>query len=76
MRLLPGKEEEEEDKQEEEEEETKEEEKEDKQEEKEQNIIQMEKLNMKVILLMMYMKEMENIYLKMVNILQQNLKMV
>ena len=37
--------------------------------EKEQNIIQMEKLNMKVILLMINMKEMEKIFGKMVNII-------
>ena len=43
--------------------------------EKEHNFIQMEILNMKVIILMMNMKEMENIYRKMVNIIQDNLKM-
>ena len=43
--------------------------------EKEQNIIQMEILNMKVILLMMNMKEMENLFVKMVNIIQENGKM-
>ncbi len=37
--------------------------------EKEQNIMQMGKLNMKVILLMINMKEMENIFGKMVNII-------
>ena len=44
--------------------------------EKEFNIIQMEKLNMKVIMLMMKEKEMENIFGKMMNIIQDNLKMV
>ena len=37
--------------------------------EKEHYIIQMEILNMKVILLMMNMKEMENIFMKMVVII-------
>jgi hypothetical protein len=40
------------------------------------NIIKMEKLNMKVILLMVNMKEMENIIGKMVNIILEYLKMV
>ena len=44
--------------------------------EKEQNIMQMGKLNMKVILLMINMKEMENIFGKMMNIIQDNGKMV
>ena len=44
--------------------------------EKELNIIQMEKLNMKVILLMINVKEMENIFGKMVNIIQVNLKII
>ena len=44
--------------------------------EKEQNIIQMEILNMKVILLMIKKKEMENIFLKVVNIMQVNGKMI
>ena len=44
--------------------------------EKELNIIQMEKLNMKVIILMVKEKEMENIFLKMVNIILDNGKMV
>ena len=43
--------------------------------EKEHIIIQMEILDMKVIMLMMNMKEMENIFGKMVNIIQDNLKM-
>ena len=43
--------------------------------EKEYYIIQMEILNMKVILLMIKEKEMENIFGKMVNIIQDNLKM-
>ena len=43
--------------------------------EKEQNIIQMEILNMKVIGLMINLKEMENIFVKMVIIIQDNLKM-
>jgi len=37
--------------------------------EKELNIIQMEILNMKVIILMVNLKEMENIFIKMVNII-------
>ena len=44
--------------------------------EKENIIIRMEILNMKVILLMVNMKEMENIFMKMVNIIQDNGKMV
>ena len=44
--------------------------------EKELNIIQMEILNMKVIILMINMKEMENILGKMEIIIQDNLKMV
>ena len=44
--------------------------------EKELNIIQMERLSMKVIILMVKEKEMENIFGKMVNIIQANLKMV
>ena len=43
--------------------------------EKEKNIILMEILNMKVILLMMIMKATDNIFGKMVNIIQANLKM-
>ena len=43
--------------------------------EKEKNIILMETLNMKVILLMMIMKATDNIFGKMVNIMQANLKM-
>ena len=43
--------------------------------EKEKNIIQMEKLNMKVILKIIYMKDMENIFMKVVIIIQDNLKM-
>ena len=43
--------------------------------EKEKNIMQMEKLNMKVIILMIKQNEMENIYGKMVNIIQVNGKM-
>ena len=43
--------------------------------EKEKNIIQMEKLNMKVILKIIYMKDMENIFMKVVIIIQANLKM-
>ena len=39
---------------------------------KEQNIIKMEKLNMMAILLMINMKVMENIFLKMVNIILDN----
>ena len=42
---------------------------------KEQNFIQMEIFNMKVIGLMMNMKEMESIFMKMVNIIQDNGKM-
>ena len=44
--------------------------------EKELNIIQMEILNMKVIGLMVKQKEMENIFQKMVYIIQENGKMV
>ena len=44
--------------------------------EKELNIIQMEILNMKVIILMMKEKEIENIFGKMVLILLDNRKMV
>ena len=44
--------------------------------EKEHIIIQMEKLNIKVILLIINMKEMENIFGKMVNIIQVNLKII
>ena len=44
--------------------------------EKELNIIQMEILNMKVIGLMINLKEMEKNFLKMVNIIQANIKMV
>ena len=44
--------------------------------EKEKNIIKMEILDMKVILLMVNMKEMENIFMKMVNIIQVNGKMI
>ena len=43
--------------------------------EKEQNIIQMEILNMKVIGLMIKEKEMENIFIKVVNIMKDNGKM-
>ena len=43
--------------------------------EKEKNIIRMKILNMKVILLMINMKEMENIFGKMANIIQVNGKM-
>ena len=43
--------------------------------EKEQNIMQMEILNMMVIGLMIKEKEMENIFGKMVNIIQVNGKM-
>ena len=43
--------------------------------EKEQSIIRMEIFNMKVIGLMIKEKEMENIFGKMVNIIQVNLKM-
>ena len=43
--------------------------------EKEQNIIQMEILNMNMIILMINMKDMENIFMKMVNIIKDNLKM-
>ena len=39
-------------------------------------IIQMEVLNMKVILLMIKKKEMENMYGKMENIIQDNGKMI
>ena len=42
--------------------------------EKEQNIMQMEKLNMKVIILIINLKEMEKVFGKMVNIIQVNLK--
>ena len=44
--------------------------------EKELNIIQMEILDMKVIILMVNLKEMENIFIKMVYIIQDNGKMV
>ena len=44
--------------------------------EKEYYIIKMEIFNMKVIGLMIKVKEMENIFGKMVNIIQDNLKMV
>ena len=44
--------------------------------EKEQNIIKMGILNMMVIILMIKKKEMENIYLKMVRIIQVNLKII
>ena len=44
--------------------------------EKEKNIIQMEIYYMKVILLMVNLKEMENIFMKIENIIQDNLKMV
>ena len=44
--------------------------------EKELNIIQMEILNMKVIGLMINLKEKENIFGKMVNIIQVKRKMV
>ena len=44
--------------------------------EKEYIIIQMEILNMMVILLMMHMKEKENIFPKMVNIMQENIKII
>ena len=40
--------------------------------EKELNIIQMEIFNMKVILLMVNLKEMENIIMKMVDIILEN----
>ena len=40
--------------------------------EKEQNIMKMEILNMKVILLMIIMKDMENIFVKMVIIILDN----
>ena len=43
--------------------------------EKEHTIIQMEIFNMKVIGLMVKEEEMENIFGKMVNIIQDNLKM-
>ena len=43
--------------------------------EKEKYIIQMEIFYMKVIILMIKEKEMENIFVKMVNIIQVNLKM-
>ena len=43
---------------------------------KEYYIIKMEILNMKVILLMINLKEMENIIGKMVNIILDNIKMV
>ena len=43
--------------------------------EKEQIIIKMEILNMKVILLMINLKEMENIFGKMVDIILENIKM-
>ena len=44
--------------------------------EKEHNIIQMEIFNMKVILLMVNLKEMVNIIMKIKNILLENIKMV
>ena len=44
--------------------------------EKEHIIIQMEKLNMKVIGLMIKEKEMENIFMKMEIIIQENSKMI
>ena len=44
--------------------------------EKELNIIQMEKLYMKVIGLMINLKEMEKNFLKMMNTTQVNIKMV
>ena len=44
--------------------------------EKEQNIIQMEKLNMKVNFLMVTEKEMENIFGKILKLIQDNLKMI
>ena len=44
--------------------------------EKEKNIMKMEILNMKVIMIMINMKDMENMYGKMVNIIQENGKMV
>ena len=44
--------------------------------EEENIIIKMEILNKKVIMLMVNMKEMENMYWKMVNIIQENLKMI
>ena len=44
--------------------------------EKEYIIIQMKRLNMKVIILMVNSKEMENIFMKKVNIIQDNGKMV
>ena len=44
--------------------------------EKEHDIMQMIKLNIKVIGLMTKEKEMENIFGKMVNIIQVNIKMV
>ena len=44
--------------------------------EKEKNIIQMEILSMKVIILMVKQKEMENIFMKTVNIILANLKMI
>ena len=43
--------------------------------EKEHIIIQMEKLSMKVIILMIKEKEMENIFGKMVYIILENIKM-
>ena len=43
--------------------------------EKEKNIMQMEILDIKVIILMIKKKEMENIYGKMMNIIQVNGKM-
>ena len=42
---------------------------------KELNIIQMEIFNMKVIILIIKEKEMEKIFMKMVYIIQENLKM-
>ena len=44
--------------------------------EKEHYIIKMEKLDLKVIILIINMKEMENIFGKMVNIILDNIKMV
>ena len=44
--------------------------------EKEENIIKMEILNMMEIMLIIKKKEMENIYGKMVNIIQENGKIV
>ena len=44
--------------------------------EKEKNIMKMEILDMKVIMLMVNLKEMENIFLEMANIMRVNLKMI